>query len=286
LSTNNSVDVSLAGQTGTVAFVGSTSPTITTPKIAQINDTNGNVSLANNAATSAVNYISNINSATGNAVSLIATGSDTNIGITLGSKGTGSVNLYSGGGAVANLILSSAASAVNYFNMTNAATGNSPLIAVGGSDTNIILTLNGQGTGGVAVHGTSTNDSASAGYVGEFATNSASSTSISNNTATNIVTLSLTAGDWDVWGAITYIAAGGTLPTTFISGVSSSSASVQGIYTQLSGIPWTSGATNQIDAPFNRISLAATSNVYLVGFASFTVSTMTTTGIIYARRVR
>lgn len=47
-----------------------------------------------------------------------------------------------------NLVLISvAASAVNYFNWTNAATGNAPIFAASGSDTNVNLDLDAKGTG-------------------------------------------------------------------------------------------------------------------------------------------
>lgn len=45
------------------------------------------------------------------------------------------------------LLFTKTASAVNYFGMTNAATGNSPALAALGSDTNLDLILNPKGTG-------------------------------------------------------------------------------------------------------------------------------------------
>ena len=41
------------------------------------------------------------------------------------------------------------ASAINYINITNAATGNAPIIAAAGDDTNIDISIVGKGTGGV-----------------------------------------------------------------------------------------------------------------------------------------
>jgi hypothetical protein len=77
--------------------------TFTSPKIiTDISDTNGNELLKVTATASAVNEITVANAATGNNPVLSATGSDTNIGITLTPKGTGNAVLTSGNLAVAN----------------------------------------------------------------------------------------------------------------------------------------------------------------------------------------
>jgi hypothetical protein len=79
--------------TGTGGIVLATSPTITTPRIAQINDLNGNEALSLPAATTAVNYIVLSNSATTNATIISTDGSDTNIQLDITSKGTGVLTL-------------------------------------------------------------------------------------------------------------------------------------------------------------------------------------------------
>lgn len=67
-----------------------TSLPLTTPKITtSINDANGNEVIKTPATTSAVNEATITNSATGNPVSITATGGDTNIDLDLGGKGTG-----------------------------------------------------------------------------------------------------------------------------------------------------------------------------------------------------
>jgi hypothetical protein len=77
--------------------------TFTSPKIiTNISDTNGNEIFGITAAASAVNELTIANAATGNNPVLSATGSDTNIGITLTPKGTGNAVLTSGNLAVAN----------------------------------------------------------------------------------------------------------------------------------------------------------------------------------------
>ena len=79
--------------TGTTSVVLSGSPTITTPVIAQINDSNSNATLKLLSIASAVNQISIENGATGNPPHIYSTGSDTNIGLHIQAKGTGYVNV-------------------------------------------------------------------------------------------------------------------------------------------------------------------------------------------------
>ena len=72
--------------TGTGAVVLGTSPILVTPTI---NDTNSVAIQTYSTTASAVNYLALANSATGAAPTFTATGSDTNISITLAPKGTG-----------------------------------------------------------------------------------------------------------------------------------------------------------------------------------------------------
>ena len=105
MATNNSVNVGLTGSTGTVHFVGSTSPTLVTPVLGAasgtslalsdtgILDVNGNSMLTLNPASSPVNYIQIGNAATLNPPGVIATGSDTNIQLQLQGQGNGGVEI-------------------------------------------------------------------------------------------------------------------------------------------------------------------------------------------------
>lgn len=73
--------------TGTGNTVLSTSPTLTAPRINQINDSNGNANLAIYAATSAVNYMTSFNSSTGGYTGFEVTGADTNANAYIKPKG-------------------------------------------------------------------------------------------------------------------------------------------------------------------------------------------------------
>ena len=88
------IDSTVVTLTGTQTL---TNKTLTTPIIGQINDANGNAELKFSAIASAVNQVTIENAATGNPVHILATGTDTNIGIHLAPKGTsGHVNVQGG----------------------------------------------------------------------------------------------------------------------------------------------------------------------------------------------
>jgi len=141
--------------------------------------------------------------------------------------------------------------------------------------------------------GTTTNDDATAGSIGEFVTATvATGSSVSLTTATpaNVISISLTAGDWDVRGVVDYTAAATTSITNQRQGVSTTSATLgaQDTFTSLSlaaQVP-TAAIDSAFATPVVRLSLAATTTVYLVTNATFTVSTLKAYGTISARRVR
>lgn len=114
---------------------------VTDMRMSNIKDSNGNESIRITTTASAVNDFTVTNAATGNDPTLTATGDDTNVGIGITAKGTGTVNVNN---TVKAAVVSSA---VNEVTVTNAATGNGPSVAATGTDTNIDLTLNAKGSG-------------------------------------------------------------------------------------------------------------------------------------------
>ncbi len=132
--------------------------------------------------------------------------------------------------------------------------------------------------------GTTTNNNAAVGSVGELISSiisSASSVSIANNTATNVTTISLTAGDWDV----TFVP---TATLTYISGWISlvSATPLDASLTTQLGAPFTATGSLGVTVPYSRISISTTTTVYLTGFTTITAGTATVCGGIYARRAR
>ena len=139
--------------------------------------------------------------------------------------------------------------------------------------------------------GTTTNNNATAGSVGELLTNNTLTTSASSGVTLNATSVSLTAGDWDVTGIVQTNPAGTTTTSIIIAGVSTASATLQTIVAGLnnnnsltSAIP--AGFGTSLSAPVTRISLAATTTVFLVAQVTFAASTMTVSGFIRARRIR
>ena len=106
---------SIASQTGTGStFVVSSSPTITTPVIAQINDASGNETLKLASIASAVNEVTIENAATGNAVHISATGGDASVGLHLAGKGaSGYVNVQDSTDATKRIMFNASGGTTN-----------------------------------------------------------------------------------------------------------------------------------------------------------------------------
>ena len=107
---NCSVNTGLKGTTGTGEFVGSISPTITTPVIAQINDASGNTIAAFSSGPNAVNYLTLFDAVTGQYPGILASGSDTNIFATIASQGDAGIRLYTSAVSAYPLIIYSGTS--------------------------------------------------------------------------------------------------------------------------------------------------------------------------------
>jgi hypothetical protein len=142
-------------------------------------------------------------------------------------------------------------------------------------------------TSTIGIVGTIAADNTQAGSIGEYITATSSAVSLTSGSTSNIVSISLTAGDWDVSGSFLYSAAAGTT-TTFVSGgVSTTSVTFPSIplYIYLDNTFPTAAFCGQT-VPTQRINVSSTTTVYLVGSATFAVSTATMIGYIRARRTR
>jgi len=149
------------------------------------------------------------------------------------------------------------------------------------------------------ISGTNTNDNANPGLLGEFITTATSSpgTALTTATGKDVVTVSLTAGDWDVQGTCDYTFGATTNYTQLQCGISdtantllsqSGSANVgtdanSNITT--TGVVPTALPVNQ-STPVVRVLLSGNTTIRLVALATFTVSTLSAFGTIRARRVR
>lgn len=153
--------------------------------------------------------------------------------------------------------------------------------------------LSRSGGGGIDIEGTNTNDSAGAGYVGEYVSGSVASgsaVSLTSTIAANLMAgISLTAGDWDVDLILYFVPSGTTNVTNVTGGISTTTATLDftegrfHAWNQPAGVP--NGTMTTVLSPV-RLSLSGTTTVYPIARANFTVSTMTVYGVIRARRVR
>ena len=146
-------------------------------------------------------------------------------------------------------------------------------------------------TGGIV--GTTTNDSAGAGKVGEVISSSvgAATVSLSTGTPANATSISLTAGDWTVWGNISISGAAGTLVTTNSGWISQTSATLPASNLRATKIYTVAVAVYNIDTdsfcvPSLRVQLSGTTTIYLSAQSTFSTSTSTCGGQLYARRER
>lgn len=158
-----------------------------------------------------------------------------------------------------------------------------------GSFTTVVAsgTITPSQTNGIV--GTTTNNNANAGSVGELLTASATGVALTNNTAANGTSLILTAGDWDVYGVADYTLGAGATMTALVASLSTTSATVAAFPDRqtLAGISTNNGfGSITMSAPPRRITVATTTTVYLVGLSSFSGGTNTLAGFIQARRRR
>jgi hypothetical protein len=146
--------------------------------------------------------------------------------------------------------------------------------------------------------GTTTNNNANAGSVGEVVSSSvAVGSAVSLTTATGaftgktITSISLTAGDWDVFGTIGINNASTTNFTAIGGGINTVTDTLNSAYEEEARFAY--GAAGLVPNnvisftfPTTRVSIASTTTYYLIGYAQFSVSTATAFGRITARRMR
>ncbi len=123
--------------------------------------------------------------------------------------------------------------------------------------------------------------------VGEYVEGTGSEINLIAGAITTVHTLSLSAGDWDVEGTVTYTKAantvvaytkqGITMPNTAFGAVGAFTATAAAI---------SSAVPSSFTTPTVRVNISAPTNVFLTTQAGFTTSTLSAIGFISARRVR
>lgn len=139
--------------------------------------------------------------------------------------------------------------------------------------------------------GTSTNDSATTGYIGE--TQSSTAAGVSAGTSTqwvNITTISLTAGDWLVSGWADHTLNGATMTGGAGLALSAFTGNTTTDHTTgdnaSDGAPPTSTYDTNCSIPAWRVSIASTATYYLKARFVYSAGTPKTSGRITAVRIR
>lgn len=141
--------------------------------------------------------------------------------------------------------------------------------------------------------GVTNGSNAAAGQIGEYVSSTvlvAGAVALTSGTPANVTSISLTAGDWDVWGNVGFNPGGATTYTALDGWIDTTSAAspVQPGNGAAFGIqaPLTAGQAQLFPTGMTRISISSTTTVYLGAFANFGTSTLSAFGFIGARRVR
>lgn len=121
-----------------------------------------------------------------------------------------------------------------------------------------------------------------------------SAMSLTDSTSVDLTSISLTAGEWDIFAAVSFIPTATTRVTAMIQSVSTTSATLDQSAGRVTAHRFGNSGVGQVlgisasghtfGAVAARVGLDATTVHYLVVQADFTVSTMTAYGKIWARR--
>ena len=145
----------------------------------------------------------------------------------------------------------------------------------------------------LGIEGTGTNDNANTGRVGEYQASqvlAAANVGLTNNTPADITSLSLSAGDWDVWGTAAMTLSGATIVTNFISWTSVTSATLPTAPNfggeNFLNITFPAGSSSSLSAGIKRFPLTTTTTVVLSTQIAFTLGGAGAYGFLGARRRR
>jgi len=135
--------------------------------------------------------------------------------------------------------------------------------------------------------GVTNGSAAAAGNVGQPLSTtvpSGSAVALTGGIPANIGSLSLTAGDWDVWANMCTNPAGTTTQQTVGFSVSTASATMN--VSQEVAMPYGAAAGNSVCAqvPMAPLNVSTTTTVFMVALSNFSVATNSAFGNLWARR--
>lgn len=144
-----------------------------------------------------------------------------------------------------------------------------------------------------SIIGSSTNDSAATGSVGEFVSSTiliAGAAPISSGSSSVVTTITIGGGDWDVWAVVWFEAMSTTVVSNYLAGLGTAGlngtpavgASIQ----EFNGITTAAGTTFNVYISPTRFSNASSTTIQLLANAIFSVNQLAAYGTIMARRIR
>lgn len=158
---------------------------------------------------------------------------------------------------------------------------------------NLTVTGAGNFNGKNSIKGTTTNDAAATGYVGEFLVGiSGSAFSLVDGVAIRVAVLPLQPGDYDVWGTMQYNGASNTTLQYVIGQINTTSGTIIASQNNYVNNFYNGATVYAILTPLTlpitpyRISVATSANYFLNLQSGFAVGANTGSGTIYARRLR
>lgn len=256
MATNNAVNTTLSGQSGSGAFAGTVGPSFTIPAL-------GTPSAGILTNCTGLPISTGVSGLAAGIATFLATPTSANLAAAVTDEtGTGALVFATSPTFITPTLGAASATSINFTSTTG-------------------------------IIGTTTNNNAAAGSVGEIVESTVlvgSAVALTSTVTANITSISLTAGDWDVWGSTWYTLNAFTTLQVIIGGINTTSATLPtapgaGAMEQAAGT-FTLGATQGRNIGLRRLSLSATTTVYLVVQATFITSTVSAYGYIGARRVR
>jgi hypothetical protein len=145
-------------------------------------------------------------------------------------------------------------------------------------------------TGGAKLKGTTTNDNAPTGYVGELVTLASGTIALSATfTPTDLGVITLTAGDWDIWATYYFTGTSTTTVTVLIGAIGGTSPSYN-LYGEVDMPTYGQAvfvyANPTVKVGLFPVKLATTTSIHMWAWAGYSTSTCSVQGTIYARRRR
>lgn len=150
--------------------------------------------------------------------------------------------------------------------------------------------LSRTGGGGIPIEASNTNSTTAVGNVGQLVESTVlvgSAVALTTNTAANVTSISLPAGNWLVWGNVATATGVGTIMTRIIASISTTSAThntipAGGGYNRIGDFNFGASSDLVLVTGSRHLSLSGTTTVYLVTTMVFTTSTMSAFGYIGA----